>query len=160
MHGKRLTELTLLRLLFHKNMDENRNYLIFKFTNAVFIEIFGRYAENSELAEFIAEDGSVTMEFRMVNGVLNTPKTTEQFLSLMYVLFETNPESPAGRVYMAHQLDILRETVYRLNNVLCGFSDIHMTIHFELPDKDDPDNPKVTHTEFTLTRTQVTEKDK
>lgn len=139
-------------------MDEFSNYLVFKFTNAVFIEIFSRYAANSEMAELIAEDGSVTMKFKMINGVLDTPKTTEQFLSLMYILFEANPKSPAGRIFTAHQQEILRETVFRLQQVIDGFSDIHMTIHSERPNKDDREKSDVTHTEFSLTRTKSVEK--
>ena len=140
-------------------MEEFRNYLVFKFTNAVFIEIFGRYASNSEMAEFIAEDGSVTMKFKMINGVLDAPKTTEQFISLMYIMFETNPHSPAGRIFMANQREILCETVFRLQQVIDGFSDIHMTIHSELPDKDEPEKSNVTHTEYSLTRTKSVEKE-
>ena len=138
-------------------MENLGNYLVFKFTNAVFIEIFGRYASNSEMAEFIAEDGSVTMKFKMINGVLDTPKTTEQFISLMYILFEANPKSPAGRIFASHQKEILRETVFRLQQVIDGFSDIHMTIHSECPNKDDPDKSDVKHTEYSLTRSKSTE---
>ena len=138
-------------------MEKLKNYLIFSFTNAVFIDIFGRYAPNSELAEFIADDGSVTMTFDMINGVLEPPKTCEEALSLMYVLFETNPKSAPGRIYSAHQKEILRETLYRLTHVLDGFSDIHMTVHSELPDKDEPDKNKVSHTECTIKRIRNTE---
>ena len=138
-------------------MEELRNYLVLKFTNAVFIEIFGRYASNSEMAEFVAEDGSVSMTFRMVNGVLEAPTTCEQALSLMYVLFETNPDSAVGRVYRAHQREILRETLYRLTQVLDGFSDIRMTIHAEKRDDKSPSGIRTMHNDVTIKRTRSTE---
>ena len=138
-------------------MEELRNYLVLKFTNAVFIEIFGRYATNSEMAEFVAEDGSVSMTFRMVNGVLEAPTTCEQCLSLMYVLFETNPDSAVGRVYRAHQREILRETLYRLTQVLDGFSDICMTIHAEKRDDKSSGGIRTTHNDVTIKRTRSTE---
>jgi hypothetical protein len=138
-------------------MEELRNYLVLKFTNAVFIEIFGRYASNSEMAEFVAEDGSVSMTFRMVNGILDTPATCEETLSLMYVLFETNPDSAVGKVYRAHQREILRETLYRLSQVLDGFSDIRMIVHAEKPDEKAPDGIRTTHKDVTVSRTRSTE---
>ncbi|MBP5432942.1 hypothetical protein [Ruminococcus sp.] len=138
-------------------MEELRNYLVLKFTNAVFIEIFGRYASNSEMAEFVAEDGSVSMTFRMVNGVLEAPTTCEQCLSLMYVLFETNPDSAVGRVYKAHQREILRETLYRLTQVLDGFSDIRMTIHAEKRDDKSPGGIRTTNNDVTIKRMRSTE---
>lgn len=138
-------------------MAEHENYAELKFTNAVLLEIFGRYASNSELAEFVAEDGSIDMKFRMINGVLETPNSSEQVLSLMYALFESNPQSTIGRIYMTHQTDILRETVYRLSMVLDSFSDVKLTIHSSAPDKDDPTKSVDTHTEMTLTRSKKTE---
>ena len=110
------------------------------------------------MAELIAEDGSVTMKFKMINGVLDTPKTTEQFVSLKYIRFEANQKSPAGRIFMSHQRDILRETVFRLQQVIDGFSDIHMTIHSERPNKDDNSKSDVTHTEYSLTMTKSVER--
>ena len=73
-------------------MAEQENRVSIRFTNALFIEIFGRYASNSEMAEFIAPDGSVELDCLMVNGVIDPPKSCEQMLSLMYALFETNPK--------------------------------------------------------------------
>lgn len=138
-------------------MAEHENYAELRFTNAVLLEIFGRYASNSELAEFVAEDGSIDIKFRMVNGILETPNSSEQVLSLMYALFESNPQSTIGRIYMSNQTDILRETVYRLSMVLDSFSDVKLTIHSSVPDKDDPAKSVETHTEMTLTRSKTTQ---
>ena len=41
------------------------------------MDIFSRYASNSDMAEFVDENGSVYMRFRMVNGVLEPPKNCE-----------------------------------------------------------------------------------
>ncbi|MCR4795127.1 MULTISPECIES: hypothetical protein [Ruminococcus] len=138
-------------------MAELENYAELKFTNAVLIDIFSRYADNSEMAEFVAADGSIDMKFKMVNGVMETPKCCEQVLSLMYALFECNPQSTVGRIYHAHQVDILRETVYRLAMVLDSFSDVKLTIHATTADKNDPGKKVSTHTEFTLKKSKTTE---
>ena len=137
-------------------MAEVGNYIELKFTNAVMLDIFSRYAANSDLAEFVAEDGSIFMRFEMINGVFEPPKNCEEVLSILYILFETNPQSPAGRVYAANRTDILRETVYRLSRVLDSFSDVRMTIHSVTSDENDPSAGKTTHTEFTLTKTRST----
>ena len=138
-------------------MAELENYAELKFTNAVLIDIFSRYASNSEMAEFVAEDGSIDMKFKMINGVMETPKCCEQVLSLMYALFECNPQSTIGRIYAAHKVDILRETVYRLTMLLDGFSDIKLTIHSTVQDKNDQTQKISTHTEFTLEKSRTTE---
>ena len=138
-------------------MAELENYAELKFTNAVLIDIFSRYASNSEMAEFVAEDGSIDMKFKMINGVMETPKCCEQVLSLMYALFECNPQSTIGRIYAAHKVDILRETVYRLAMLLDGFSDIKLTIHSTVQDKNDQTQKISTHTEFTLEKSRTTE---
>ena len=138
-------------------MAELENYAELKFTNAVLIDIFSRYASNSEMAEFVADDGSIDMKFKMINGVMETPKCCEQVVSLMYALFECNPQSTIGRIYAAHKVDILRETVYRLAMLLDGFSDIRLTIHSTAQDKNDPTQMISTHTEFTLAKSRSTE---
>ena len=56
-------------------MAEQENRVSIRFTNALFIEIFGRYASNSEMAEFIAPDGSVELDYLMINGVIDPPKS-------------------------------------------------------------------------------------
>ena len=141
-------------------MAEQENRVSIRFTNALFIEIFGRYASNSEMAEFIAPDGSVELDCLMVNGVIDPPKSCEQMLSLMYALFETNPKSAIGRIFMANQLNILRETVYRLPAVLDGFSEVKMSIDVFTPSKGDPEKKVKTHTEFTMTKTKTTHTDR
>ncbi len=141
-------------------MAEQENRVSIRFTNALFIEIFGRYASNSEMAEFIAPDGSVELDCLMVNGVIDPPKSCEQMLSLMYALFETTPKSAIGRIFMANQLNILRETVYRLPAVLDGFSEVKMSIDVFAPSKDDPEKKVKTHTEFTMTKTKTTHTDR
>ncbi|WP_019678070.1 hypothetical protein [Ruminococcus flavefaciens] len=140
-------------------MTELENYAELKFTNAMLLDIFSRYATNFELAEFVADDGSVDMKFKMINGVMETPKSCEHVLSLMFALFESNPQSAVGRIYMAHQTEILREVVYRLSMVLESFSDIRLTVHSVAPDEDDPSKKRATHTEFKLiqnkTKTEI-----
>ena len=61
---------------------------------------------------------------------------------------------------MANQLNILRETVYRLPAVLDGFSEVKMSIDVFAPSKDDPEKKVKTHTEFTMTKTKTTHTDR
>ena len=50
-------------------MAEDGNYIELRFTNAMMLDIFSRYASDSELAGFVAEDGSIFMRFEMINGL-------------------------------------------------------------------------------------------
>ena len=45
-------------------MAEDGNYIELRFTNAMMLDIFSRYASDSELAGFVAEDGSHIHEVR------------------------------------------------------------------------------------------------
>jgi len=137
-------------------MDKLKNYAEIKFTNAVLIDIFSHYADNSALAEFVADDGSVDMKFR-VKPPVDPPRNTSQLLSLMFALFESDPESAMGRVYMANQKEILRETMYRLSHVIDSFSDVKMSINLSVPTEDGSGREVESHTEFTLTRSSHTE---
>ncbi|MBQ1518462.1 MAG: hypothetical protein IIZ53_01265 [Ruminococcus sp.] len=138
-------------------MDKLKNYANIRFTNAVLIDIFSHYADNSAMAEFVSADGSVDITFR-IKPPVEPPKNSEQVLSLMFALFESNAESAMGRTYMAHQKDILRETVLRLSHVIESFSDIKMSIHTSVPASGDTDKEIESHTEFTLTRSRTSHK--
>ncbi len=127
-------------------MAEPKNYCEIHFTNAVILEIFGKYASNSEMAEFVSEDGSITLRFGMTRAALKAPDTCEQVLSLIYALFECNPDSTIGRIYVENQKEILRETVYRLLEVLDSFSDVRITMHsFTVESGDPPQNRESIH---------------
>lgn len=128
------------------------NYLIFSFTNAVFIDIFSRYATNSEMADFVAEDGSVSMKFKMINGIIEPPKTCEEALSLICILLESNPQSAAGKVLAAHKDEIFREILFRLPRVLDSFSDIHIIVN-SVTSENDTDDLTESRREVTITRT-------
>lgn len=119
-------------------MAVQKDYCEINFTNAVIIDIFSRYATNSEMAEFVFDDGSINMRFKLVNGDLEVPENCEQTLGLMYALFESNPLSTIGRIYTENQQAILRETVYTLSKVLDSFSDVTLIIHKFMSDSSDP----------------------
>lgn len=121
-------------------------------TNAVLIDIFSRYADNSVLAEFVAPDGSINMKFRL-NTPVEPPTCCEHVLSLLFALFESNPETSVGKIYMSNQKEILRETVYRLAQVMDSFSDVKLSMHVTKPDEKNPGEEVTQHTEFTITRT-------
>ncbi len=119
-------------------MAVQKGYCEIQFTNAVIIDIFSRYATNSEMAEFVADDGFIKMRFRMENGDIEAPENCEQTLGLMFALFESNPQSTIGRIYTENQQAILREIVYTLSKVLDSFSDVTLTIHRFKSDSSDP----------------------
>ncbi|MCR5601525.1 MAG: hypothetical protein K6G33_12380 [Ruminococcus sp.] len=125
-------------------MADKRDYCELRFTNAIMIDIFGRYATNSEMAEIVDKDGSVKINFRMSEGPLELPDNCEQVLSLMYALFECNPHMTIGRIYTENQQAILRETVYRISSVLDSFSDVELILHSFSSDSGEPS--KVTET--------------
>lgn len=131
---------------------EKNNYAEIHMTNAVLIDIFSRYADNSVLAEFVAPDGSINMKFRM-NTPVEPPTCCEHVLSLLFALFESNPETSVGKIYMSNQKEILRETVYRLAQVMDSFSDVKLSMHVTKPDEKNPGEEVTQHTEFTITRT-------
>jgi hypothetical protein len=124
-------------------MAEQNGCAELRFTNPILIDIFSHYAENSEMAAFISPSGEIDMRFRL-NDPTEPPKTCEQVLSLFYALLESNPESPAGRVFMRSQREILRETVYRLMQVIDGFGSVKVSL-----------STGQGHTEFTITRTKT-----
>lgn len=138
-------------------MDGLKNYAEIKFTNAVLIDIFSHYADNSAMAGIVSPDGTFRMKFRGTPPV-DPPKDTEQLLSLIFALLESNAESALGRVYMSHQRDILRETIYRLSHVIDSFSDVKMSIHTSVPVSEGSDKEISSHSEFTLTRRSHTDK--
>lgn len=131
---------------------EKNNYAEIHMTNAVLIDIFSRYADNSVLAEFVAPDGSINMKFRL-NTPVEPPTCCEHVLSLLFALFESNPETSVGKIYMSNQKEILRETVYRLAQVMDSFSDVKLSMHVTKPDEKNPEEEVTQHTEFTITRT-------
>lgn len=131
---------------------EKNNYAEIHMTNAVLIDIFSRYADNSVLAEFVAPDGSINMKFRL-NTPVEPPTCCEHVLSLLFALFESNPETSVGKIYMSNQKEILRETVYRLAQVMNSFSDVKLSMHVTKPDEKNPEEEVTQHTEFTITRT-------
>ena len=121
-------------------MADNKDYCEIRFTNAIILDIFGKYASNSEMAEIVAEDGSINVRFGLSGGDFEAPDNCEQTLSLLYALFESAPQSTIGRIYVENQQTILRETVYRISSVLNSFSDVKMVIHKFKTDSSDPSN--------------------
>lgn len=129
-----------------------KNYAEIRMTNAVLIDIFSHYADNSTMTEFVSSDGSINLKFRL-NNTVEPPTCCEHVLSLLFALFESNPESSIGRIYLANQKDILREVVYRLAQVLDSFSDVRISMHSAKTDEGNSGKETSQHIEFTITRT-------
>lgn len=124
-------------------------------TNAVLIDILSRYAENSALAEFVAEDGSINLKLSLTQPV-DIPSDCEQAISFMFNVIEQNPDTTIGKIYLANQKDILRDVVCGLSKFMDGFSNMKITIHTTLPDEKNPEAEVSQHTEFTLSRSKST----
>ncbi len=129
-----------------------KNYAEIHMTNAVLIDIFSRFADNSIMTEFVSPDGSINLKFRL-NDTVEPPTCCEHVLSLLLALFESNPESSIGKIYIANQKEILREVVYRLAQVLDSFSDVRISMHTTKKDEGDSGTENSQHIEFTITRT-------
>ena len=57
-----------------------------------------------------------------------SPKNAVDVLNMLFVLLEKNPDTPAGRVYMGNQAEILHRTMNSLSDVIDSFSDIEVAI--------------------------------
>lgn len=136
-------------------MEELKNYTEIHTTNAVLIDILSRYAENSALAEFVAEDGSINLKLNLTTPV-DVPSDCEQAISFMFNVIEQNPDTTIGKIYLANQKDILRDLVCELSRLMDGFSNIKITIHTTLPDEKNPEAEVSQHTEFTLSKSKST----
>lgn len=92
------------------------NYAEIKFENDVLADIlhvseFGRYSLRFESAE-----------------TLQPPRNSVDVLTMLFTLLEENPETPAGRVYMGNQTEILHRTMTELSGVIEAFVSIEVTV--------------------------------
>lgn len=79
-----------------------KNRVEMKFENQAFAEIL-----------HIAEYGKYSLELETDEQV-SSPKSAVDVLSMVFTLLEKNPETPAGRVYMGNQTEILHRTMLNL----------------------------------------------
>lgn len=134
-------------------MNELKNYAELSFSNPILLDVFGRYMENSVLASFVSQSGTLNLKFN-VNPPVDPPKNCEQVLSLLFALLESDTEGNVGQAYAANRLEILRDTVFRLSHILDGFSSVRLTLHTTEKSPENPDAEVTKHTEFTLNRTK------
>lgn len=132
-------------------MSELKNYAELTFSNPIILDVFGNYMDNSILASIVSENGDVSIKFK-VNPPLEPPKNCEQIISLLFALLESNTESPLGQAYAAKRLEILREIVFRLSQVIDGFGSVKLILHTTEKSPANPDTEVSKHTEFTLNR--------
>ncbi len=138
-------------------MDKLKNYAELKFSNPILLDVLSHHIPNSLLATFVSETGMINLRFRITPPV-EAPKNCEQVLSLIFALLESNTESPVGKAYAAKSADILRETVFRLSQVLDGFSSVKINLHTTERSPLPPYGEVEKLTAFTLNRTKSTEK--
>ena len=128
-------------------MNDMENTARIKFTNAVLIGIFGQYADNASLASIVDDKGVIDVTFR-VSPETVPPTSCEQVLSLLFALFESNPGTKIGEIYMKYQKEILRETVYRLTQVLDGFTEVELLMDTKVTDENGTEVTKHTVTKI------------
>lgn len=93
-----------------------KNYAEIKFENQAFSEIL-----------HVAEYGKYNLKLDTVESV-ESPKNAVDVLSMVFTLLEKNPDTPAGRVYMGNQTEILHRTMLNLSEVINSFRDIEVII--------------------------------
>lgn len=134
-------------------MAESFNYAEIRFTNPILIDIFSRYADNSVMAELISESGEFVLKFKAYVES-EPPKCCEHVLSLFFALIESNPQSQIGRIYMENKVSILSETIFRLAQVLDGFSYVKLAAESMVPDKNSPTGYSSIRSETVLTHSK------
>jgi len=85
--------------------------------------------ENQAFAEIlhVAEYGKYNLKLE-TNEQVNSPRSAVDVLSMVFNLLEKNPETPAGRVYMGNQTEILHRTMLNLSEVIDSFRDIEVAV--------------------------------
>ena len=93
--------------------------------------------ENPALAGIlhVSEFGKYDLKLDTVVPV-ESPKNAVDVLNMLFVLLEKNPDTPAGRVYMGNQTEILHRTMNSLSDVIDSFSDIEVVITTTSKDKE------------------------
>lgn len=121
-----------------------------KFENDVLADIlhvseFGRYSLKLESAE-----------------TLQPPKNSVDVLTMLFSLLEENPDTPAGRVYMGNQTEILHRTMCSLSEVIGAFISIEVTVVNTAQDDDGNiiETKSVTNIAVTENATNETTEDK
>ncbi len=132
-------------------MSELKNYAELKFSNPIILDVFGTYMPNSLLATIVSQSGEINLKFKLASP-LEPPKNCEQVVSLLFALLESNAQSPLGQAYAAKRTEILRDTVFRLSQILEGFSTVKLVLHITEKSPANPETEVAKHTEFTLNR--------
>lgn len=133
-------------------MEELKNYAELSFSNPILLDVFGSYMENSVLASFVTQTGMINLKFK-VNPPVEPPKNCEQILSLLFALLESNSEvNMVGKAYSAKRLEIMRDTILRLSQILDGFVNVKLILHTTEQSPDNSESEITKHTEFTFDR--------
>ncbi len=157
MHGRKLTEQKPSRLHFHKEkIMDPKNHAELRFVNPLIIELFGKYTDNSTMAEIVGEDGYISLSLDVPSDT-QPPKTADDLLGLLYRLLAANKETAMGRVNVQNETALLRESISDFRKISDGFSDAELTLTVTAPDKNDPASETTTTTEFKTTRSTTTE---
>lgn len=93
-----------------------KNYAEITFENQVFAEIL-----------HIAEYGKYNLKLESAEKI-ESPKSSVDVLRMIFSLLEENSETPAGKVYMGNQMEILHRTMLELPEVINSFRDIEVAI--------------------------------
>jgi hypothetical protein len=133
-----------------------KNHAELRFVNPLIIELFGKYTDNSTMAEIVGEDGYISLSLDVPSDT-QPPKTADDLLGLLYRLLAANKETAMGRVYVQNETALLRESISDFRKISDGFSDAELTLTVTASDKNDPASETTTTTEFKTTRSTTTE---
>ena len=133
-----------------------KNHAELRFVNPLIIELFGKYTDNSTMAEIVGEDGYISLSLDVPSDT-QPPKTADDLLGLLYRLLAADKETAMGRVYVQNETALLRESISDFRKISDGFSDAELTLTVTASDKNDPASETTTTTEFKTTRSTTTE---
>ena len=92
------------------------NYVEIKFDNEILADIL-----------HISDFGKYSIKLDTIEPA-QSPRNAVDVLSMLFSLLEKNPETPAGRVYMGNQAEILHRTMLNLSEVINSFGNIEVTV--------------------------------
>lgn len=122
-----------------------KNYAEITFENQVFAEIL-----------HIAEYGKYNLKLESAEKI-ESPKSSVDVLRMVFSLLEENSDTPAGKVYMGNQMEILHRTMLELPEVINSFRDIEVAVVTTVEDSEGNISETKAVTKITISETTENE---
>lgn len=122
-----------------------KNYVEIKFENEILADIL-----------HISDFGKYSLKLDSVTPA-QSPRNVVDVLSMLFLLLEKNPDTPAGRVYMGNQQEILHRTMLSLSEVINSFGNIEVTVTTTSEDDEGNLIEKKAVTNITVSETEASE---